>query len=320
MADKTNSHETFMFKFALSAVAAVVAESVTYPLDLTKTRLQIQGEQTHCHHAFTHQASEGVKEAASHRGMLKTAVGIVREEGLPKLWQGVTPALYRHVVYTGARMGCYEYLRENVLKKDKDGSFPLWKAVIGGLSAGAFGQFIASPTDLVKVQMQMEGKRRLEGHPPRVKSTWHAFSSLRKEGGVRGLWRGCVPNVQRAALVNMGDLATYDTAKHFLLRHTSLQDNYVTHSLASGMSGIVAALVGTPADVVKTRIMNQPTKNGKGLLYTSSLNCAVKTVQNEGFLALYKGLLPIWARMAPWSLTFWLTYEKVRKTVGTSSF
>lgn len=31
--------------------------------------------------------------------MLATATGIVREEGTMKLWQGVTPALYRHVVY-----------------------------------------------------------------------------------------------------------------------------------------------------------------------------------------------------------------------------
>lgn len=34
-----------------------------------------------------------------YRGMVATACGIVREEGAMKLWQGVTPALYRHVVY-----------------------------------------------------------------------------------------------------------------------------------------------------------------------------------------------------------------------------
>ena len=32
--------------------------------------------------------------------MLKTGFGIAREEGLVKLWQGVPPALYRHVIYT----------------------------------------------------------------------------------------------------------------------------------------------------------------------------------------------------------------------------
>lgn len=41
------------------------------------------------------------------------------------------------------------------------------KAALGGMVSGALGQFLASPTDLVKVQMQMEGKRRLEGKPPR---------------------------------------------------------------------------------------------------------------------------------------------------------
>lgn len=40
--------------------------------------------------------------------------------------------------------------------------------MIGGMSAGAIGQFFASPTDLVKVQMQMEGKRKLEGKPLRL--------------------------------------------------------------------------------------------------------------------------------------------------------
>lgn len=31
-----------------------------------------------------------------------------------------------------------------------------------------------------------------------------AFVEIYKQGGVRGLWRGCVVNVQRAALVSLG--------------------------------------------------------------------------------------------------------------------
>ena len=38
---------------------------------------------------------------------------------------------------------------------------------MGGMTAGAVGQFLASPADLVKVQMQMEGRRRVEGRKPR---------------------------------------------------------------------------------------------------------------------------------------------------------
>ena len=41
------------------------------------------------------------------------------------------------------------------------------QATCGGLIIGGLAQFLASPADLVKVQMQMEGRRRLEGKPPR---------------------------------------------------------------------------------------------------------------------------------------------------------
>lgn len=46
-------------------------------------------------------------------------------------------------------------------------AFIIRKSVIGGMMAGVVGQFLANPTDLVKVQMQMEGKRKLEGKPLR---------------------------------------------------------------------------------------------------------------------------------------------------------
>ncbi|ELU15076.1 hypothetical protein CAPTEDRAFT_213188 [Capitella teleta] len=238
--------ETFVFKYALSCCAATVAESVTYPMDLTKTRLQIQGE--------------GGLATAKKRGFIRTAYGIATEEGVHKLWQGVTPAVYRHYVYTGCRLGFYEYIRENFLGKNTDGTFSLWKAVVSGMTAGALAQFIASPMDLVKVQMQMEGRRLLEGQKPRYKGTLHAFTSIAKQGGVRGLWRGWIPNVQRAALVNLGDLTTYDTAKHLILVNTSLPDAPLLHSIASACSGLISAVLSTPADVVKTRIMNREKK------------------------------------------------------------
>ncbi|KAM9382974.1 mitochondrial uncoupling protein 4 [Phaethornis superciliosus] len=302
-------------KFALSACAAAVAELVTFPLDLTKTRLQVQGE------AAVHRHGAAGGRRVPYRGMLSTMAGILQEEGLQKLWQGATPAVYRQIVYSGVRMVAYEHLRDSMLGRSEDESFPFWKAVVGGMSAGAIGQFFASPTDLVKVQMQMEGKRKLEGKPLRFQGVHHAFMKILSEGGIRGLWAGWVPNVQRAALVNMGDLTTYDSVKHFLLLNTPLVDSTVTHSVASCCSGLVAAVLGTPADVVKTRIMNQPRDTqGRGLLYKSSMDCLVQTVQGEGFMSLYKGFIPTWMRMAPWSLVFWLTYEQIRKICGVSSF
>lgn len=58
------------------------------------------------------------------------------------------------------------------------------------MTAGALAQFIASPADLLKVHIQMEGKRRLMGEPPRVKGLVDAFVKVFKSSGIRGLWKG----------------------------------------------------------------------------------------------------------------------------------
>ncbi|VDQ16114.1 unnamed protein product [Trichobilharzia regenti] len=50
---------------------------------------------------------------------------------------------------------------------------------------------------------------------------------LISEGGILGLWRGGLPNVQRAALVNMGELTTYDTAKRWFAVRFRLEINIV---------------------------------------------------------------------------------------------
>ena len=57
------------------------------------------------------------------------------------------------------------------------------------------------------------------------------------QAGVLGLWRGCLPNVQRAALVNLGDLTTYDYIKTYILAVTQFTDNPLTHSLSSACAG-----------------------------------------------------------------------------------
>lgn len=295
-------------KYAMSVGAASIAEAVTYPLDLTKTRLQLQGE-----------IAAG-EQMLKYRGMFQTAFGIVKEEGFFMLWRGMLPALYRHAIYTGTRMSVYEEVRNTLQKENKDG-FPLWKKVLAGMAAGGMGQFVASPTDLIKTQIQMEGRRRLAGKPPRVNGALDAFNKILAQGGFRGLWRGCWPNVQRAALVNLGDLSTYDSVKNAILTNTSLKDNSLTHCLSSACAGLVGAIMGTPADVVKARMMNQPTdEKGRGLLYKSSIDCFSATLKNEGFFGLYKGFVPCWLRMAPWSLTFWLSYEQIRRFFGAKSW
>ena len=79
-------------------------------------------------------------------------------------------------------------------------------------------------------------------------------------------------------------------------------------------------LLEFPADVVKTRMMNQAADKEGKIIYNSSYDFLVKTVRIEGLRALWKGFFPTWARLGPWQFVFWVSYEKLRQIAGLSSF
>jgi len=168
--------------------------------------------------------------------------------------------------------------------------------------------------------MQADGQRMKQGLQPRYSGPFDALNKIVGAEGFRGLWKGVFPNIQRAFLVNMGELGCYDHAKQFVIRSRIADDNVYAHTLASIMSGLAATSLSCPADVVKTRMMNQAAQKEGKVLYNSSYDCLVKTVKVEGIRALWKGFFPTWARLGPWQFVFWVTYEKFRKFAGLSSF
>lgn len=181
-------------------------------------------------------------------------------------------------------------------------------------------QVVASPADLVKVRMQADSRMVSQGLQPRYSGPLDALRKIVHAEGIGGLWKGVLPNVQRAFLVNMGELACYDQAKHFVIRNHIADDNIYAHTLASIMSGLSSTALSCPADVIKTRMMNQAASKEGNVMYKSSYDCLVKTIRIEGFRALWKGFFPTWARLGPWQFVFWVSYEKFRRIVGISSF
>ena len=123
-----------------------------------------------------------------------------------------------------------------------------------------------------------------------------------------------MPNTSRAILVNFGELATYDQAKQIIKQTFDMNESTLLHVMSSICSGFISSLCCTPADVIKSRMMqiNSP--------YSGLTNCIYKTVTEEGILSLYKGFYPIWFRLAPWQLIFWVSYEKLRFISGIESF
>ena len=126
--------------FILASCSAMVSETCTYPLDIFKTRLQI---------------TKHIKDPTT---IAKT---LFLKEGISKVILGLDAALLRHWLYTGTRMMLYEHVRTLLLNGKTNNEFPFYQSVICAVTAGAIGQFIASPTDFVKVQMQCEGLRHV---------------------------------------------------------------------------------------------------------------------------------------------------------------
>lgn len=179
---------------------------------------------------------------------------------------------------------------------------------------------VASPADLIKVRMQADRRMVDHGIKTRYSGPLDALNKIISNEGFGGLWRGVIPNVQRAFLVNMGELACYDHAKHFVIENKIAEDNIYAHTLSSIMSGLSATALSCPADVVKTRMMNEAGRVEGQIRYKNSIDCLVKTVRIEGIRALWKGFFPTWARLGPWQFVFWVSYEKFRHIAGLSSF
>lgn len=85
-------------------------------------------------------------------------------------------------------------------------------------------------------------------------------------------------------------------------------DNVYTHLLAGLGAGLFAVFIGSPVDVVKSRMMGDST-------YKSTFDCFLKTLLNEGFLAFYKGFLPNFGRVGIWNVILFLTLEQAKRAV-----
>jgi len=244
--------------------------------------------------------------------MLHGAFTIAQEEGIKGLYKGLPPALLRQAVYASLRVGLYGTVKNIIQGDDPAAVVPFWKKVLAGATCGSIGAFIANPTDLVKVRMQAEAKLP-PGTPPRYKGTLDAFRKVVQQEGVLGLWKGATPATQRAAIVNGVELATYDHAKFLLVHHHIVNEGVLSHFCASFIAGFFSTVFSNPIDVVKTRLMSQPFgPDGKGLKYSSVLDCFAKTIKTEGPLALYKGFIPNFSRIGSWNIVAWVTLEQLK--------
>lgn len=116
---------------------------------------------------------------------------------------------------------------------------------------------------------------------------------MARDEGVGSLFRGIVPNVTRAVLMNASQLATYDLFKNALLDSGYYKEGTWLHFSSSFLAGTVATTVCSPADVIKARIM---AADGGAAAVVDKLRQSVK---QEGIGFLFRGWSPAWIRLSP---------------------
>jgi len=125
-------------EFLIGGAAACGAGFFSNPLEVAKTRMQLQGELV----------SRG-KYTVHYKNVLHAFYTIGKVDGLAALQKGLVPALWYQFFMNGVRLGAYQCFTNRGLLQSADGSVSLVKSVLAGASCGCLGAFCASPLYMV---------------------------------------------------------------------------------------------------------------------------------------------------------------------------
>lgn len=301
--------------FIAGSMAACSAVTFTNPIELIKTRMQLQGELS----------KTDSKVPKLYKNPAQAFVVIFKREGIRGLQQGLVCAYINQVALNGCRLGLYEPLRYYITKYfDKKnfretGPIPqnMLVNVFAGSLSGSVGAVLASPVFLIKTRMQSYSSAAAQpghstvGQQTYYKGTWDGLRTVYRQEGFKGLFRGIDAAVMRTGAGSAAQLPVYNLTKDLLLKHDIVEENSLgLHFIASSMAGLGVAIVMNPGDVVLTRVYNQ-----KGDLYKGPVDCLVKTVRAEGVMSLYKGFWAQLMRIGPHSILTLMFMEHTMKFV-----
>lgn len=272
----------------------MVATCFVQPLDLVKNRMQVMK-----------------LEAGQARPSSATVLmGVVRNEGLATLYTGLSAGLLRQATYTTTRLGIYTWLFENFSSNDGTPPGFFMKAALG-MAAGATGAFVGTPAEVSLIRMTSDGNLPADQRR-NYKNVFDALFRIFREEGLFAMWRGAIPTMGRAMVVNAAQLASYSQAKQLIFQTGYVPDGILLHFLASMISGLVTTAASMPVDIAKTRIQNMKVIDGKPE-YKGAVDVITKVVRNEGFFALWKGFTPYYFRLGPHTVLTFIVLEQMNR-------
>ncbi|KAF6209774.1 hypothetical protein GE061_015524 [Apolygus lucorum] len=293
-------------EFVIGAASAVGAGCFTNPMEVVKTRMQLQGELTKRGHYVVH-----------YRNFFHAFYVIAKNEGIFAIQKGLAPALCHQVVLNGVRLGGYQYAEDRGLNLNKNGEVSIWRSTAVGAVMGVIGVLSGSPLYMVKTRLQSQaGEAIAVGTQHKLEGTISALVSTYRESGLKGLWRGAGGSVPRMMVGSSTQLTSFYVVKEFLAdnKFYVIAPGLLNTFVASMIGGVAVAITMGPLDLISTRLYNQGfDKNGRGLLYTSYMDCVRKMWRTEGFAGFYKGIVPCYMRIGPHTVLCFVFWDQLKQ-------
>ncbi|XP_026489978.2 solute carrier family 25 member 35 isoform X1 [Vanessa tameamea] len=285
--------------FVIGGLAGAGATIFTNPMDVVKTRLQLQGE-----------LRARNEHAARYRGIFHALYVIAKTDGALALQKGLAPAMVLGFCMNSVRLGMYHIAEVQGWTKTKEGDISIHRTMFWSSASGVMSGLAANPASVLKTRMQAAA------HPSIAVGRQHSYNGMvdgvvkiYRIEGIRGFFAGVNATCSRLAIGSAAQLTTFSTTKETLLSH-GLFERYPLGLAfaASCISGVMVALAICPFDVVAVRLYNQGPASKGELLYKGVFDCLSKIYKKEGLHGLYKGIGPLYLRIAPHttlSLVIW---------------
>ncbi|KAF5019763.1 hypothetical protein F66182_8200 [Fusarium sp. NRRL 66182] len=258
------------------ATGAVLANALVYPLDIVKTRLQVQ---------IKPDPTKAASADEPHYTSTWDAISrIVAEDGIQGLYAGMNGSLIGVASTNFAYFYWYTVVRTLYFKSRKDVNPSTLVELALGAVAGAIAQVFTIPVAVVTTRQQTASKSDRKG----LLAT--AREVVDGPDGITGLWRGL-----KASLVLVVNPAitygAYERLKEvFFPGKPSLRP--AEAFFLGAMSKSLATIATQPLIVAKVGLQSKPPPARNGRPFTSFVEVMKFIIEHEGVSGLFKGIGP----------------------------
>jgi len=281
----------FLKNVFAGGVAGVIEILCMYPLDVVKTRLQLQ--QTRVGGTVIH-----------YTGMFDCFRKIVQQEGALNLYRGILAPICAEAPKRAVKFSTNESYKQILSTLGLPNNET--KMLMSGLLAGLTEAVVNCPFELIKVRMQAKGSKYL--------NTGNAAVSIIREEGVQAIYKGFSAHCWRNGVWNSLYFALiYSMKRRLLPKPTSKNQELGINFIAGVCSSTLATTCATPFDCVKSRMQNVATGETRRAVW-STLGFIYR--EEGGLPACFKGLTPRLLRLAPGGGIMLVAFELVTSWMG----